>query len=62
MKRNFSKKSHREKSDKIEKRSNTPGTFHKDKSSQRGFPMYEDIEEEFEELDPKLVRLLKSKK
>lgn len=62
MKRNFSKTSYREKVDKVEKKANIPVASQKDKGSGRIRSMVDDLEEEYEELDPKLLRLLKTKK
>lgn len=62
MKRNFSKSSHREKVDKVEKKASIPLGSPKDKSSKRMISIYEDLEEDYDELDPKLLKLLKTKK
>jgi len=62
MRRNFSKTGHREKVDKVEKKASIPDASLKDKSSKKMRSMVDDLEEEYEELDPKLLRLLKSKK
>ncbi len=63
MKRNFSKDIHREKVDKVEKKASIPGGLQKEKSSKRRLSIYDEFEEkEVEELDPRLIRHLKTKK
>ncbi len=63
MKRNFSKHSHREKVDKVEKKAGIPGGSQKEKGSKRRLSLYDEFEEEeLDELDPKLIRYLKTKK
>lgn len=63
MKRNFSKNSHRDKVDKVEKKASIPGGLQKEKSSKRRPSIFDEFEEEeLEVLDPKLIRYLKTKK
>ena len=49
--------------DKVEKKAGIPGGSQKEKGSKRRLSLYDEFEEEeLDELDPKLIRYLKTKK
>ena len=63
MKRNFSKSSNREKVDKIEKKATLANVAVKDKNAKRRLSIYDDFEdEEMDDIDPKFIKNIKSKK
>ncbi len=63
MKRNFSKPSIREKADKSEKNITIPAASRKEKRPKKRLSIYDDFdEEEIEEYDPKIFKLMKTKR
>lgn len=63
MKKNFSKSSHRDKTDKMERKATVPGVSQKEKSTKRRLSIYDDFEEEeLDNFDPRGLKSFKSKR
>lgn len=63
MKKNFSKSSHREKIDKVERRASVPGVSVKEKNSNRRLSIYDDFEEdELDHFDSRSLKPIKPKR